>query len=387
MMPRWFAPAALAVLVALATGLAPAAAPAAPRAKQTYLVLFDEAGVAAAGAGAARAATAEVARSHRLEVTNVYETVVRGFAARVPDDALAALRRDPRVARVEPDYPVWATAERLPTGVDRIGADSQVEGRPPTRRGEAVAIVDTGIVADHPDLNVAGGYNCTSPDRRAWEDKNGHGTHVAGIVGAENNGMGVVGVAPGTPLWAVKVLDDRGNGSFSQVLCGLDWTARQGIGIANLSLAGIRPRESSTVCQSSILHQGVCAATEAGVQIVVAAGNEGTDALDVAPARYSRVITVSALADSDGCAGGRGARRWTAPTTRWPTSATTARPSTWRRRGSASGRPGKTVATRCSTAPAWRRRTWRGRSPAAGAGRRSRARRATPTASRRGSSA
>ena len=298
---------ALVSLVALAAGLAPAAepAPAAPRGGRVYIVLLDDAGVGAAGVGAA-AAAAGIARSHRAEVTNVYETVVRGFAARVSDDGLAALRRDPRVARVEPDLPVRATADRLPPGVDRIGADNRTEGRLPTTPGVPVAILDTGIDPDHPDLNVAGGYNCTGGDRRAWEDKNGHGTHVAGIVGAENNGRGVVGVAPGTPLWAVKVLDDRGYGSFSQVLCGLDWAARRGIEVANLSLAGYRPAESSTVCGSSILHQGVCSATARGVHIVAAAGNEGSDAREVAPAMYSQVTTVSALVDSDGCAGGRG---------------------------------------------------------------------------------
>ncbi len=295
---------ALIALIALAAGLVPGVqpGPAAARPAQAYIVLLNEAKVSATGVGVSAAA---LARDHRLDVTNVYETVVRGFAARMSDDALAELRRDPLVARVEPDLPVWATTERLPTGVDRIGADRSGEGKLPTKAGVPVAILDTGI-APHPELNIAGGFNCTSKDRTDWKDKNGHGTHVAGIIGARNNGRGVVGVAPGTPLYAVKVLDNNGTGRFSHVLCGLEWTARRGITVANLSLAGRPPDGMSDACSSSILHLGVCNATAAGVRIVAAAGNDGLSASRFAPALYSQVITVAALADSDGCAGGHG---------------------------------------------------------------------------------
>ena len=226
---------ALVLVAALAAGLAPALAPAAPAPGDggAYLVLLRDAEVGAAGVGAA---AAELARAHRLEVTHVYETVVRGFAARVPDAELAALRRDPRVARVEPDRPIEAAVDRLPTGVDRIGADSEAEGELPTEQGVAVAILDTGIARNHPDLNVAGGVNCVGRDRSAWNDNNGHGTHVAGIVGAKRNGRVSVGVAPGTPLYAVKVLNKKGRGSFGTMLCGLVWTSQRRFTVANLSL-------------------------------------------------------------------------------------------------------------------------------------------------------
>ena len=89
-----------------------------------------------------------------------------------------------------------------------------------------VAIIDTGI-ALHPDLNVAGGYNCSSANRAAWADDNGHGTHVAGTVAALDNDYGVVGVAPGARLWAVKILNGDGYGYLSWYVCGLDWILAQ----------------------------------------------------------------------------------------------------------------------------------------------------------------
>jgi subtilisin family serine protease len=315
---------ALVALVALAAGLVPSAPPAAsaPRGGRDYIVLLrDDAevgsgrGVAAARAGAA---AAELARGHRLEVTNVYETVVRGFAARVPDDALAELRRDPRVARIEPDLPIRAAqaetdlpiraaGQVLPSGVDRIGADRGGQRRPPTGRGLAVAVLDSGIDPDHPELNVVGGFNCTGGDRKAWADDDGHGTHVAGIIGAKNDGKGVVGVAPGTLLWSVKVLDKRGYGRTSDLICGLNWAAQRGIRVANLSLTGPAVgADDPSDCASSILHEVVCRASAGGMRIVVAAGNGGEDAGRSIPAMYDQVTTVSALADSDGCTGGLG---------------------------------------------------------------------------------
>ena len=305
----------LAAVDALAAGFVLAAEPtpapaAAPPGGRSYIVAFR---TDAVGAAAVCAAAADLARAHGLAVTHVYDTVLQGFAARVPDAALAGLRRDPRVAGVEPNLPVAAAADRLPRGVDRIGADGRAEGREPTEAGRPVAVFDTGIDPDHPDLNVRGGVNCTSEDAAAWADDNGHGTHVAGIIGAENDGVGVVGVAPGTPLWAVKVLDAEGRGDFGFVLCGLDWAARRGITVANLSLSGRIPGDDPTVCASSFIHVAFCQAARRGVRVVAAAGNAGINAEREVPAKYDQVIAVSALADSDGCAGGRGPRTWAGP--------------------------------------------------------------------------
>ena len=119
-----------------------------------------------------------------------------------------------------------------------------------------VAVIDTGIQRDHPDLNVVGGYNCTSANRGKWDDGNGHGTHVAGIIGAHDNGQGVVGVAPGVRLWSVKVLDDTGDGLMSWIVCGIDWITSQRssdgsrplIDVANMSLRSTLPQGDDHNC-------------------------------------------------------------------------------------------------------------------------------------------
>lgn len=272
-----------------------------PDGTDRYIVIFRP------GVGNVRTAAAELRRQNNLAVTHVYDTVLDGFAARVPAQALAGLRRNPRVALIVPDEEIYAAATVIPTGVDRVGAEDIDGAGSSPGAGVPVAVLDTGI-AKHPDLTIAGGYNCASNDanidRDAWLDVDGHGTHVAGTIGASG---GVNGVAPGTPLYAVKVLGDNGSGWWSWVICGLDWAVGQNIGVANLSLgAAGYGNESATDCASSALHQAICNAAKSGMRLVVAAGNDRMNTADFVPAKYSQVTTVSALADSDGCVGGLG---------------------------------------------------------------------------------
>ena len=285
------------VVASLAAALAPSAgAPAAPNAATggRYIVVLRD------DVADPRAAAGELGRAHGLAVGHVYDVVLKGFAARVPARALAGLARNPRVAYVDPDLTVRASAT-VPTGVDRVGADNVGGTGAGPGPGAQVAVLDTGI-ARHPDLTIAGGHNCTSSDASAWGDVHGHGTHVAGTIGA--NGA-LVGVAPGTPLYAVKVLGDDGDGAWSWVICGIDWVAKQGITVANLSLAGAS-NDDPSACGSSSLHQAICNATGRGVRFAVAAGNDDADAAGYVPAKYDQVTTVSALADADGCVGGVG---------------------------------------------------------------------------------
>lgn len=191
----------------------------------------------------------------------------------------------------------------LPFGVDRIDGENQAN----KGAGVEVAVMDTGIDLDHPDLqaNIAGGVNCVGGT--SYNDVHGHGTHVAGTIAARDNGAGVVGVAPEAKLWAVKVLDDSGRGTWSSLICGLDYVASHAdrIKVANLSLGGAG---SDGSCDSDPLHQAVCRVMQAGVTLVVAAGNEGKDMAAQVPATFSEVLTVTALADSDGRACSLGAK-------------------------------------------------------------------------------
>jgi subtilisin family serine protease len=163
-----------------------------------------------------------------------------------------------------------------------------------------VAVIDTGI-ASHPDLNVVGGKNCSTG--KGYNDGNGHGTHVAGTIAAKDNNFGVVGVAPGARLWAVRVLNNAGSGTWASIICGIDFvTANAGtIEVANMSLGGSGSKGS---CSDGGLHEAICNSVNAGVTYIVAAGNESDDAANHVPAAYDEVITVSALADFNGEPGG-----------------------------------------------------------------------------------
>jgi subtilisin len=248
--------------------------------------------------------------------------IIHGFAARLPAPLLRRLQADPRVAAVSPDLVVTtfgrpARARRVEasatsatdvfvpeaqTGVRRIG------GEPLAAQGFAgagvrVAVIDTGIDCQHPDLqpNCQGGVNLVNP-ALSWADDHGHGTHVAGIIAATGqNGFGVQGVAPQAWLYAVKVLDARGSGALSTVIQGLNWAAANGVQVANLSLGGLDLfLGNNAVCAS------IANAVSLGMTVVVAAGNSRLDALYVTPANCRYSLTVSAFADFDGAAGGLG---------------------------------------------------------------------------------
>ena len=250
-----------------------------------------------------------VARALGVLPTHVYSEVFLGFAVELPAAAVRAAERQPGVAGIWPDLPVEAFAETIPTGVRRI--DAQNEWADITGDGidADVAVLDTGIDTGNPDLNVVDGVDCSGKDTGNWKDGDGHGTHVAGTIAAKDNEIGVVGVAPGARLWAVKVLNDAGSGSRSTILCGLEWVYghRNKIDVVNLSLGGSANQADQESCTkaTSPLHKAVCKLVNDGeVSVVVAAGNEDTDAGKTVPATYPEVITVSAFKDFNGEPGG-----------------------------------------------------------------------------------
>jgi len=250
----------------------------------------------------------EHARAHGVAVGHLYQNAIHGYSARMTPSAAARIAKDPRVLLVQPDGVVSIAAQTLPTGIDRVDADlsptAAIDGVD-TRVNVDVAVIDTGIDLTHPNLNVntAGAKNCSTG--HSAKDGNGHGTHVSGTIGALDNGIGVVGVAPGARLWPVRVLNNSGSGSFADVICGIDYVTAHAseIEVASMSLGGTG---SDSTCGSNVdaMHEAICASVNAGVTYVVAAGNESDNAANHVPAAYDQVITVSALADFNGLPGG-----------------------------------------------------------------------------------
>jgi len=150
-----------------------------------------------------------------------------------------------------------------------------------------VGIIDTGIDVEHPDLigNIKGGYNATSK-KKSYDDDNGHGTHVAGIIAAVDNDIGVIGVVPEAELYAIKALDANGDGYISDVIEGIQWCIDNNIDIINMSI-GI-------ASDSEALHDSVKSANDAGILMIAAAGNNYGGNSEY-PAAYDEVIGVGAI--------------------------------------------------------------------------------------------
>lgn len=159
-----------------------------------------------------------------------------------------------------------------------------------TGKGVKIGIIDTGVQTNHPDLQVAGGVSFIE-ESPTYNDDEGHGTHVAGIIGAKDNDIGIVGVAPDAELYAIKSLNNFGYGNLSDVIAGIEWAVNNKLDIINLSL--------TTESPSPFLEGIVNYAANRGILIVAAAGNSstelpiGTDVLY--PARYDSVIAVGAI--------------------------------------------------------------------------------------------
>ena len=243
-------------------------------------------------------------REAGIDIDLTYNTAFSGFAGSFSTAAIEKLMTDPAVAEVNPDFQVHAQGQSLEPNIDRVDAD-QSDAKSGDGHGDVdvdVAVIDSGV-GPNEDINIAGGYNCMGDGY--MRDYYGHGTHVAGIIGARDNGFGVVGMAPGARIWQVRVLDHYGGGTWSQIICGMDWVASHAdvIEVANMSLGAGMP-ENGNGCDSSPAHRAICAMTNAGVTVVAAACNANMDAGTCTPGKYPEVISVSAFAEWDGKPGG-----------------------------------------------------------------------------------
>ena len=243
--------------------------------------------------------------ANRFSVSDIYQSSVKGFTINIPDNdplILAQLKNDPRVSVLEQDQKVYSFSQKLPSGINRVDGDlsSTISGNGRgTQVNADIAILDTGIQLNHPDLNV---YRQKTfvPGTTSASDDAGHGTHVAGIAAAKDNGIGVVGIAPGARLWAIKVMDKNGVGSISGVIAGIDYAAAnaKAIDVVNISFG--------CECKSSALDTAITKSISKGITYVVAAGNSKKDASTFSPASHPKVISVSAISDTDGKCGSKG---------------------------------------------------------------------------------
>ncbi|MEN8262452.1 MAG: S8 family serine peptidase [Nitrospirota bacterium] len=217
--------------------------------------------------------------------------LIPAMAASLSEEAVAQIRKDKKVAYVEEDG-IFMAVEPLPGyeyidawGVQHIGADvAHASGN--KGAGIKIAVIDTGIDYNHEDLddNYSGGYDFVFNDSDPFDDNRySHGTHVAGVIAAEENGIGVIGVAPEAELYAVKVLDGGGFGLLSWIIAGIEWAVNNQMDIINLSLEGRDFQSLQDACDS---------AYNAGVLLVAAGGNTYGGSVRY-PAAYDSVITAT----------------------------------------------------------------------------------------------
>ena len=298
---KFAAIAALAALPLIALSSNAQAQKAGDKIAGSYICVFNS----SVTRGNAQAEANRSAQAAAAQLKHVYSAALRGFAVNASEQGIANMRRNnPNIAYCEQDQVVsnvqvrgnakpggggtTQPAQATPWGITRVGGGG-------AGTFATAWIIDSGIDLDHPDLNVDTARSrsflstSTSPD-----DQNGHGTHVAGTVAARNNTIGVIGVAPGAPVVAIRVLDRRGSGSNSGVIAGVDYVAQFGSpgDVANMSLGG---------GVSAALDTAVVNAAAGGVRFALAAGNESDNANNHSPARANgpNVFTVSSFATGD----------------------------------------------------------------------------------------
>jgi len=231
-----------------------------------------------------------------------YGFALKGFTAVLDQNQLEKLRKDPRVKSIEQDYLIslgkpphagggdgggTQPSQETPWGINRIGGATNAIGK-------TAWIIDSGIDSDHPDINVdaARSRSYITKGKYSIEDGNGHGTHVAGTVAAIDNIIGVIGVAAGATIVGLRVLDNRGNGSFSWTIAALDYVAASGSAgdAVNMSL-GPQSRYTDSAVDGAAIN-----VASKGIKIAIAAGNSSDDASFYSPARanHNNIYTVSA---------------------------------------------------------------------------------------------
>lgn len=295
--------AALAALPFVALATPAHAQKAGDKIANSYICVFNK----NVSRGNAKAEANRSVQAEQAQIKHVYSVAIRGFAVNAAPQAVANMQRNnPNIAYCEQDQVVTAI-QFQGNGLAGKGKPGGGGSQPPQETPWGIArvnggapgtfatawVIDSGIQLDHPDLNVDIARSASFVRGDAG-DQNGHGTHVAGTIAAYDNNIGVIGVAPGAPVVAVRVLDRRGSGSTSGVVAGIDYVAQYGQpgDVANMSLGG---------GASDALDAAVVGAAAGGVRFALAAGNESDNANNHSPARANgtNVYTISAFSVGD----------------------------------------------------------------------------------------
>lgn len=249
-------------------------------------------------------------------------SIVPAVAATLPADSLDLLADSPRVDQVEVDGTFEIVEQQTPWGISKIQSD--IANLTVTGAGVVVAVIDTGVDLDHPDLaanlfvnmaeatgepNVDDDGNGYIDDIQGWDfvnndndpdDDNSHGTHCAGTIAALDNDIGVVGVAPDATILPIKVLAGNGSGSFSDVISAVEYCTTLGVHVTSNSYG-------SSGNPGSIVQQAFDNANALGILNVAAAGNSGSAGTSgstvIYPARYDNVVAVGSTRSNDARSG------------------------------------------------------------------------------------
>jgi len=278
---------------------------------QYIVTLSDAASAGVQSVSGVRSIISGLFQSYGISESNlifVYEAAIKGFCAKLTPAEIGMISKDSRVSSVEQDR-IIRLEEPIVTyyngkesqiqtqgqnwGVNYVGANITADFSNSTRKAW---IIDTGIddswrTAD--ELNIQTSQCTTFVSTETWPDQNGHGTHVSGIIGAKNNSIGAVGVAPGAKLVAVKVLDYTGSGTYSGVIAGVNYVAVNASDgdVANMSLGG----GASSTMDNAVVN----ASTYGGkhIRFCLAAGNNSRSAKNYSPARANGtyIFTISAF--------------------------------------------------------------------------------------------
>jgi serine protease len=259
--------------------------------KDTAARLASERGKGATVSAAAR----EIASTHRSRLVRSYEHALRGFVVEADDAALARLLADPRVAYVEEDgvATINPTQSGATWGIDRVDQrDLPLSGTytyNTTATGVHAYIVDTGVLTGHTEFagRMGNGFRAIADDGRGTSDCNGHGTHVAGTVGGTT-----WGIAKGVTIHPVRVFGCGNSGAWSEIIAGIDWVTANRVlpAVANMSLGGGGNTSVDAAVNTLI---------NSGVTVVVAAGNQNSDACGFSPARVANALTIGSTDSND----------------------------------------------------------------------------------------